>query len=82
MHHARNAVENPIDRISIRNASLGDQSRTGFSCTVYPIRLPPTQILVTAQHTVHQIAQRSPVILAARQFVLVDKQDIMLEAGV
>lgn len=47
-----------------------------------PIRLPPTQILVTAQHTVHQITQRPPVVLPARQFVLVDKQDVMLEAGV
>lgn len=49
---------------------------------MYPIRLSLAQILVTAQHTLHQITQRTPVILAARQFVLIDKQDVVLEAGV
>lgn len=85
MHHARNAVENPVDRISTRNhrnRSQRDRTRTDFSCTVYPIRLQPAPILVTAQHAVHQITQRTPVILAAGQFVLIDKQDVVLEAGV
>jgi hypothetical protein len=37
---------------------------------------------VTAQHTVHQITQWSPEVLSAGQFMLIDEQDIMLEAGV
>ena len=38
--------------------------------------------LVTAQHTVHQITQRPPVIFPTRELVLIDKQDIVFEASV
>jgi hypothetical protein len=37
---------------------------------------------IAAQHALHQISQRTPVILPAVKLVLVDKQDIMFEACV
>jgi len=41
-----------------------------------------TPSLVARQHTLHQVAQRSPKVLASCQLVLVDKQNVMLEARV
>lgn len=71
MHHARNAVEKLADPISTTNSiQLWWSTRNSFSCTVSP---KTRQTLITAQHTVHQITQRPPVILSARQFVLIDK---------
>lgn len=37
---------------------------------------------VTLEHTVHQISQGSPEILAARKVMLIYKQNVMLEAGI
>lgn len=43
---------------------------------ILPVRL------ITPDHTVHQISQRPIIVLPSRQPVLVDEQDVMLEAGV
>lgn len=37
---------------------------------------------VAPQHAVHQVAKRAPKVFAARQIVLIDKEHILLEAGV
>lgn len=37
---------------------------------------------VTAQHAVHQVAQRPPIILPTRQLVLIDEEDIVFETSV
>lgn len=38
--------------------------------------------LVCPQHAVDQVTQGAPEILPARQVVLIDEQDVVLEAGV
>ena len=38
--------------------------------------------LITAQHAVHKISERAPVIFTAGQVMLVYKQDVMLEASI
>lgn len=42
----------------------------------------PQKHLVALKHAVNQIAQRTPVVTTAGQAVLIDEQDILLEAGV
>lgn len=38
--------------------------------------------LITLQHAIHEISQRSPEILATIQTVLIDEENVVLEAGV
>lgn len=42
----------------------------------------PIGALIAPQHTVDQVPQRTPKVLATREAVLIDKQDVMLEAGI
>lgn len=42
----------------------------------------PQKDLVALKHAVNQIAQRTPVVTTAGQAVLIDEQDVLLEAGV
>jgi hypothetical protein len=53
------------------------------SVQVYAIRVfIHENTLVALQHALNQVAQGSPVILAAGEVVLVDEEDVLLEAGV
>lgn len=38
--------------------------------------------LITLEHAVNEVAQWTPEVLAAREVVLIDEQDVVLEAGV
>jgi hypothetical protein len=38
--------------------------------------------LITLQHAIHEISQRTPEILATIQTVLIDEEDVVLEAGI
>lgn len=38
--------------------------------------------LITLQHTLHQIAQRTPKVLSAGQVVLINEQHVMLERSI
>lgn len=70
MHRTRNAIEMPSSSIS--QNGRGDQMRIEILST----------LSIATQHAIHQIPQRAPEILPARQFVLINEQDVVLEAGV
>lgn len=82
MHaHAQNASENPADRnrnepSRIRVSAIGGD----ISCTL--VHESTAHNLVALQHTIHQIAEWSPIILPTRKRVLIDEQDVVLEAGI
>ena len=41
-----------------------------------------TRASIVSQHTLNKITQRTPEILAASKIMLIDKQNIVLEAGI
>lgn len=44
--------------------------------------IPPPMTLIALQHAINQISQGTPVVAAAGEAVLVDEQDVLLEACV
>ena len=74
MHHPKRR-EDLLSLGPALGAGSKDQMQT-------KVRLSNTLSLITAQHTIHQVTQRAPEVLAAGKLVLVNEEDVVLEAGV
>jgi len=71
----------PYPPIPPLQATIPPKAATPWSCpkTRWPNHNRPS---ITLQHAIHQVSQRAPEVLAARQAMLIDEQHVVLEACV
>lgn len=79
--HTHRGYATPNKKTGCPNASYNEK-KTHKDWKLAHRTIVVAAALVAPQHAVHQVPQRTPEVLPSRKVVLIDEQDILLEAGV